>query len=172
MVGIFKQGLKDGEYEIDMDFPVNEVPEMFEEYFGNIHLEGKLRKFGGRYSIIIEADCMAKMICDRSLKEFTEEISVNVKLAFITDGTLRQAQDEGTKDISKEIVIHADDKYIDITNEVREIFAIGLPMKRIAPEYRTKNFSELYPEYSSRNNNGNSVNIDERWIPLMKLKNN
>ncbi|MFC2130326.1 DUF177 domain-containing protein [Bacteroidota bacterium] len=172
MVGIFKQGLKDGEYEIDMDVPVNEVPEMFDEYFGNIHLEGKLRKFGGRYSVIIEADCMAKMICDRSLKEFTEEISVNLKQTFITEGILRQTQADETKGISREIVIHADDKYIDITNEVREIFAIGLPMKRIAPEYRTKNFSELYPEYSSGNSNENSVKIDERWIPLMKLKNN
>lgn len=164
MINLFIQGIKEGEHDIEMDVPVEEVPEMFPEYFGNIHIEGKLRKIGNRYSFIAEADCMSKLICDRSLKEYNEEISVEIKLSFMaaSAGGLEKFHEN-------EIIINPEDKNIDISYEVREIFGVNLPMKRVAPEYRNVDFKDLYPEYSAESVLNSNDSFDERWAPLKKL---
>jgi uncharacterized metal-binding protein YceD (DUF177 family) len=167
MIRIFIQGIKDGEYNIDMDTDVSEVPDILEEFFGNIHIEGKLKKFGSRFTLIAEAECSAKLICDRSLKEFVEEIPVEIKLSFIAN-PLKSPE---INDETQEIFFHPDDKYLDITEEVREIFAISLPMKRVAPEYRNKDLKDLYPEYVKTDDNI-SGDIDDRWAPLKNLISN
>lgn len=161
------QGLKDGEYDIDLDIPVEEVPDLTEEFFGEIHIEGMLRKFAGRFTLVAEAEVQVKLICDRSLKEFIEDIEAVIKLSFKSAEYKSDSFDEN----SEEIIFNADDKYLDITNEVREILTLSLPMKRVAPEYRKKDFSELYPEYSA---NGTEINeiIDDRWAPLKNLSSN
>jgi len=125
MFRIYIQGMKDGDYEIDMKLPVSEVPGMFEEYFGKIKLEGKLRKLGSRYSLEADAECEAKLVCDRSLKEYIEVIDAPVRLSFVTDTVHKGNYDEASEE-----VIKVDDKYLDITEEIREIFAVNLPMRR------------------------------------------
>lgn len=164
MINLFIQGIKDGEHNVEMDVPVEEVPDMFPEYIGNIHIDGKLRKIGNRYSFVAEADCNAKLICDRSLKEYIEEINVDIKLSFIVSSVngLQSSPD-------KEIVINPDDKNIDISSEVREIFGVSLPMKRVAPEYRNVDFEDLFPEYSAERVQKINDSFDERWAPLKKL---
>jgi uncharacterized metal-binding protein YceD (DUF177 family) len=166
MIKIFIQGLKDGEYDIDIESPVSEVPDMFEEFFGNIHVEGKLRKFAGRFTFIAEVECLAKLICDRSLTEFEENIETDIKLSFKADGY--KTNDSVSE--TEEILFNPDDKYLDITNEIREILIISLPMKRVAPEYRKKDFSEIFPDYTVKK--AEVGMIDDRWEALKKLRNN
>lgn len=166
MIKIFIQGLKDGEYDIDIESPANDVPEMVEEFFGNIHVEGKLRKFAGRFTFIAEVECLAKLICDRSLTEFEENIEADIKLSFKADGYKTNETDPETG----VILFNPDDKYLDITDEIREILILNLPMKRIAPEYRKKDFSEIYPEYAVKTEEEGI--LDDRWEALKKLRSN
>jgi len=170
MFNIFIQGLKDGEHGIDMQVPVEDVPDMFEEYFGIINLKGSLRRIGNRFTLFAEADCDAKMICDISLEEFTETINVEVNLSFMLDekresGRNKEKQSEGIK-------ISSDGKYADIADEIREVFAVSLPMKRVAPRYREKDFKEIFPEYDADTNDSDKGTIDDRWEPLRKIISN
>ncbi len=178
MFNIFIQGLNDGEHKVDMQVPVEEVPEMFEEYFGEISLKGKLKKIGSRYTLFAVAQCNARMMCDISLEEFIETINVEVNLSFVaeskqTSDSRRQATvKKNEKQEPVGVELSADGKYADIAGDIREIFAVNLPMKRVAPEFRDKDFKEIFPEYTSEANNPKSDLVDERWAPLNKINSN
>ena len=167
MIDIFIQGMNDGQSDVDLNFPVSSVPELNKEFFGDIHIEGILRKLGNRYSLEVDVSCKAKLICDRSLEEYEDEITGKLKLSFISDATLLKMNDNKVSD--EEIIISSDDKNIDITNEVKEILIINIPMKRIAPQYRRKDFEELFPQYASKTIKDDDI-IDERWEVLKNLK--
>jgi len=172
MFNLFIQGLSDGEHEINMQVPVSDIPEMFEEYFGQINLKGRLKKIGNRFTLFSEADCQAKMICDISLEEFTELIKVEVNLTFIADSKQENRETSKDKDYIYGVKVSADGKYADISGEIREIFAVSLPMKRIAPPFRGKDFKEIHPEYDPEISGSGPKKIDERWAPLAKINSN
>lgn len=166
MINIFIQGMKDGQREIDFDTVVSNVPELYKEFFGNIHIEGILKKLGNRYSLDIDISCKVKLICDRSLEEYEDEVNGKLELPFVSDTTLLKMEENNNND---ELIIRSDDKNIDITDVVKEILIINLPMKRIAPQYRRKDFAELFPEFSNQSTDVDGE-IDERWEVLKKLK--
>ncbi len=167
MINIFIQGMIDGKREINLDFSVSNVPDLKKEFFGDIHIEGILGKFGSRFTLELDVSCKAKLICDRSLEEYEDEINGNLKLSFISNTTLLKMNDNDEYD--EEIIVRSDDKNLDITNEVKEILIINMPMKRIAPQYRRKDFEELFPEYASKSIKEDDI-IDERWKALKNLK--
>ncbi len=167
MLRIFIQGLRDGIYEIDAECDVSEIDGMFDEFIEKVKVSGTMRILGFRFALELTATCKAKMLCDISLEEFIEPISAELKLSYIADEELyRFGQDS---DIAKaeSRVIHPDDKYIDISEEVREELTVNLPMKRISPEYRDKDIKEIYPEYTAEQN----IKIeDDKWAELKKIK--
>jgi uncharacterized metal-binding protein YceD (DUF177 family) len=172
MLKIFIQGLKDGEYDVELTSKAGDIPEMFEEFIGDVTVTGKLKILGKRFTFIGVAECQAKMECDLTLKEFTETITAEIKMAIIADNTLLSLSRQN--DYQDERVIHEDDKYIDISSDVREELALNLPMKRIFPEYRGKSFEEIFPEFgkkpaSTGKKKKNAV-ADDRWNVLKNLK--
>lgn len=172
MVLIFIQGLHDGLQEIAIEVPVSDVPNLDSEFFGNIRIKGTLRKIGHRFTLIATADCMALMICDISTDEYTELIGAELHASFIADSIKAKAFDD-TTDWDSEVIIGVDDKNIDISALLREVFSVSLPMKRVSPEFREKTFEELYPEYVAKVDEvdlDDENKIDERWAPLKKLK--
>ena len=173
MIKIYIQGLKDGFYDIDMMNPVTDVDEIFPEFFGNITVKGKLRKFGKRFTFTGSIVCNAKLICDLSLKEYIQEIRGELNTSFLADSVLfRLHEAENSTDDETERIIHEDDKFIDISPEVREELAISIPMKRISPEFADKDFEDLYPQYSTKYKSFDpeTVEEDQRWSVLKKLK--
>ena len=146
MIKIDIHGMTDGEYEINLNTDVSKVECYFEEFFGSI-----------------EANVMAALVCDRSLKNYEEKITSDVKLSFIAN--TKAFLEETEKDIDSDIVIREDAQFIDITSEVIELLALNLPMKRIAPEFRDKEITEIFPELSSSQNA-----TDERWSKLKDFK--
>ncbi|OGU15331.1 MAG: hypothetical protein A2X61_12615 [Ignavibacteria bacterium GWB2_35_12] len=177
MIKIYIQSIEDGLHDIDMSIPVEEVVELYPEYFGNIHLVGKLRKFGKRYTFTGSANCKAALVCDMSLKNFTKEISANLNVSYLADTFLFQMSSHSVtnkKSESDEIIIAEEDKYIDLTSEIREELAVSMPMKRVAPEYEGKNFEDIYPQYSpnsqTKKKKVKKGEIDDRWAPLKKIK--
>lgn len=176
MLKILIQGLKDGVYEINQVTNANSIPDIFSEFIGDIKLQGQLRKLGNKYTFTGKAECNAILTCDLSLVEFNELIVADINACFIADSSMLKLKDKNTNNYN-EYIISEDDKYIDLTNEVREELAVNLPMKRVAPQFRDKNFEELYPMYAANSKNNNSSNknkkkseIDDRWESLRKLK--
>ncbi len=176
MLRIMIQGIRDGEYDVDISSPTNEIEGFFPEFVGDVRFVGKLRILGKRYTVVGEAECDAQLVCDLSLEEFTEHIKVNIATSFLANNELYysiQTLSDELKEAEVHI-IHEDEKYLDISDDVRQELAIHLPMRRIAPKYRDKSFDEIYPEYSVENHTKESKTTpelpDERWAPLKKLK--
>ena len=176
MIRIFIQGIKDGEHDIELSVPVEEIPEMLPEFSGQIRIKGKLRKSNKRYTLVGTAECSANLVCDISLKEFSENITGDFEIAFLADTKLlKNLKSNNTDEISnkEKDVIHEDDKFLNITEIIREELLINLPMKRIAPELRGKDFEELYPQYSVhslKKNKSKKDEPDERWAILKNIK--
>jgi len=168
MIKIDISGMTDGEYEIDLNVPISQTECAFEEFFGDVVLNVRVVKLGHRYNLKCHAECFAKMICDRSLKDFEEKIVSNFDLAFIADTKLFLESGKNNED-DNEIIIKEDYKYINIADEVVENLALQLPMKRVAPEYRDKDISEIFPELSSENIMKENA-ADERWSKLKNFK--
>jgi uncharacterized metal-binding protein YceD (DUF177 family) len=161
------QGLRDGLYDVWLTAPAESIADMAPEFFGEVTLRGTLEKVGRRYTFVGTARCQARLICDRTLEEYTEWIEATVEVAYLADTDLFLLRQGEQRDRTYELqVIREDDTHIDLTEEVRQELAVHLPMKRVAPAYRNVTFEELYPQYAAP-----SQGDDERWAPLRKLLN-
>lgn len=163
MIKIDIHGMKDGEYEIDLNTDVEKIECYFEEFFGKIEVKGIIKKVGIRFTLKSKATVMTSLICDRSLQIYEERITSDVNLGFIAD--TKAFLESPERDIDSDILIREDAQFIDITSEVIELLALNLPMKRIAPEYRDKDITEIFPEINSGDNA-----TDERWSKLKDFK--
>ncbi len=171
MIRIFIQGLKDGKHSVEIQAPVEEIPELSPEFFGNVSISGNFRKHQQRYTFVCKIICSVKLTCDLSLEEYEDTVEFQYRTSFIKDNSLYFDQKHRDIEEHEEIAIHEDDKYIDITNDLREELIIHLPMKRISPRYKTKSFEELYPEYTGNKKQlKNDKPIDDRWSALKKIK--
>ena len=172
MIRIYIQGIKDGIHDVALEVPVEEVPSMFSEFIGKIRFKGNLRKISNRYYITGTAECNSILVCDRTLTEYEEKITAEIQLTFISENTLIKTHSNPQTD-SLERVINGDDKYIDITDDIREELAVSLPMKRVAPQFRDKEFDEIYPQFSSKkkaNKKTKTEITNDYWTPLKNLK--
>ncbi|MFP4370197.1 MAG: YceD family protein [Bacteroidota bacterium] len=169
MLEIYVHGIEDGSRDVSLTAGVETIPELFEEFFGEVTVNGKLRKLGNRYSFTGTATCKARLICDRTLREYTETIQAELKLSYLADTALYNAADGDGLEKSEQHIIHEDEKYIDLSDEVREHLAVNLPMKRIAPDVKDKDIEEIYPEHTAESHQSGEE-IDERWSALKNIK--
>lgn len=172
MIKIRIHGIEDGLHNISESVPVSEIKDMSPEFFGDIKIEGKLRKIGKRFAITGFAQGTAKLICDLSLEDYEETISTEINVSFIADTVLFNLGKGKTADPSDERVVHEDDEYFDLSEDVKEQLAVELPMKRVSPKYRDKSFEELHPEYAVKSDidEPKDEEIDSRWSALKNIK--
>ena len=72
---------------------------------------------------------------------------------------------------SQVIPIREDATVIDITDEVRQELMVHLPMRRVAPKYRDKELTELFPELEGRDAEAPQPDVvNDQWAALRKLK--
>ena len=172
MVKVFIQGLSDGEHEVDLSVPTSSIEGLNPEYTGDIAITGQLLIHHRRFALDLEVKCEAKLNCDLSLKEYNETISFEYKTSFIANGLLYFEQKKRDLKSDEERAIADDEKYLDITDDIREELAVHLPMKRIAPEFRDKNFEDIFPQFSEKKSSKKSKDkeIDDRWSALKNIK--
>ncbi len=162
-------GMADGEYEFTLVEPVSKLNCPFEEFVGDVHFEGTVRKLGHRYNLKAELKGTARLICDRSLIEFDEPIESELFMSFIAD-TKAFLELTGQEHKHNEVIIREDYKYIDVSPYVMESLALELPLKRIAPEFRDKELKEIFPEVADKLREENENDIDDRWSKLKNIK--
>jgi len=171
MIKLFIQGLAEGSHPINQQLPVESIPEASEEFFGDVTIEGTLRRLGSHFSFKGTTRCMARLVCDRSLQEYNQEITANLEIDAKYGTT--PSKIDGRYVDNGEKVLSVEDKFIDITQDVREELAVSLPIKRLSPEYANKDFDEAFPEYSAKLHKRlkkQKGEIDERWQALEKLR--
>lgn len=167
MLKIRIHGIKDGESDFTLEDSVSNLQDIPEEFFGNVTVEGKLTKIGKRFTVIGVAKCQANLICDISLENFVEVITANFDYSFTVNSELYNLLSEKgeLENENGEIIIHEDDQYLDLSEELRQELILNIPMKKVAPNYRDKNLNEIYPELEIE-----EEVTDPRWSELKKLK--
>jgi uncharacterized metal-binding protein YceD (DUF177 family) len=170
MVTIFIQGLQDGTHSIQLQEETSAVEDLFPEYFGELSISGTLKKLGNRYTISLQCLATANFVCDRSGEPFIEQIEASFDATYIADSSLfRSKTDEVSTD--QTIVIRDEDKYIDITDLLRDELGVALPLKRLSPQYKEKEFEELFPQLVSKGTEPKTdAEIDDRWAVLQQIK--
>lgn len=166
MIKILIHGIKDGQHDISLDIPTDNIDGLEQEFFGTVHITGKLIKVANRFSFIGLAKCDAKLICDRTLKEYVETIIAELNISFISDNR-RFALLDDSNSSEDEIIVREDEKHFDLSDEVRQQLAINIPMKKLSPDVADKEFEEIFPEIAS--DKSDKV-PDERWALLKNLK--
>lgn len=167
MLTIFIRGLENGTHPVALSTPAEDIPYMFPEFYGDVVVKGELQKLGNKYFITGSAECAARLICDISGEEYSENVRVELRLHYIanTDMYLLRRDDS---DGEQPYYIHEDDKDIDITDDVRQELAVHLPMKRVAPACRDKDFTEVHPSVADTSDSEEVE--DERWAKLKNIR--
>ncbi|MFY8001028.1 MAG: YceD family protein [Candidatus Kapaibacteriota bacterium] len=170
MLIISIKGLVDGKYPVEASADCSEIPYIFEEFVGTISIMGTLRKHGKRYLFDVSAQAPVRLICDISGEEYEETVTTEFSLEYIANTMLANLNADKT-DTEPPFYIREDDTTIDLSDEVRQELAISLPMRRIAPQYRTKEFIEIFPAFAEHQpETTNEGGIDPRWAALQSIK--
>ena len=159
-------GIQDGKHQIELTENVKNIPYFSSEFLGEVQLSGFLTKAKNRFNFSGTVKCKAQFFCDISLEEFIEEIVADIHLNFIADTQLFYFQKDSIKEI-EEIAVHEDDEYFDISDEIKDILTVNIPMKKNAPKYKGKTFYDVFPQFANKNKDENFV--DERWNALKNI---
>jgi uncharacterized metal-binding protein YceD (DUF177 family) len=169
MLGISIKSLSDGKYPVNISTDAAQVADMFPEFTGSVVVTGDLQKLGRRYIFTGTASCDAHLLCDMSGEEFTERINAPLALNYVANTNLFLEQMDDP-DPEPPYYIREDDVTIDITEVIRQELAVNLPLKRVAPAYRDKEFATLHPQYDAEaSNSDDSKEIDPRWAALKNI---
>lgn len=172
MLKISIKGLQSGTYPVEISSLAKNVTAISPEFFGDIIVRGNLKKSGSHYFFTGIAECQARMICDRSNEEFVELIHIDLSITFIAN-TTQFLLHQNDFEVEQLYYIRDDDNEVDLSEEVRQVFLLNLPMKRVAPKYRNVELAELYPEIEVDAESVNSSNtenlIDDRWSALKNI---
>lgn len=172
MVLVPIQGMVDGTRTIDLAVTVDEVDGLSSDFVGTVVVEGAISRHGNRFTIAAELRATARLVCDRSLEVYDEAMVVDLDLAVVVDTALA-LQQQGMELADDDVLaIRDDDKAIDVTDVIRQELVVHLPMRRIAPAYRDKDFDALFPERASTDDaTPSSDDVDDRWAALKRLRN-
>ncbi len=166
------KGLADGTHAIQATAECRMIADMFPEFFGSIHVRGEVRKLGKRYVVTGAAECDAQMMCDLSGEDFVERIRAELVLSYVANTHLFLEQ-QGVAEPVQPYYIREDDTEIDLTEEVRQELGVNLPLKRVVPQYRDREFAELFPDIAAdtpeKTDNETEHPIDERWAALKNI---
>ncbi len=181
MILIAIQGMSDGARDVKLEVPVDKIPNFLPEFFGDVILEGTLRRLGDRFAFAGQAACMARLVCDRSLKEFDMLIETEISISFLSEDCT-DGNEIGSKEAEfEQNIIRHDDKQLDLTEEVIQRLIVSIPMKKIAPEYEDADINEIFNCEAGRkavddiieeNLIEENTQIDGRWSELKKIKMN
>jgi uncharacterized metal-binding protein YceD (DUF177 family) len=163
-------GMRDGVRPFAITTPAAEVPGLPMEFQAELSVEGRVIKSGRRYVVEATANADGLFVCDRSLEEYRETVSAELHLEFVIDAALAARQALGNFDLDdeQERGIGEDDRTIDITEDVRQVLTLAIPMQHIAPAYRNVPLEEIYPTLNPSTDDAGPV--DDRWAALEKLK--
>lgn len=175
----------EGKHEIDF-----EIGKEFFQHFEDNELldEGHLtvRVLMDKGANLIEMDFLisgeVKLICDRSLEEFFEPLDLKEKIIF------KYGEEE--QEINEDVyMITRDTPKINVAQFIYEFVLLGLPAKKIHPDYRTEmdeddyegegmyayidgdTFEDEETDEEINSEKQEEESTDPRWELLKKLKN-
>jgi uncharacterized protein len=130
------------------------------EQFRDVRVDVRLDRGDERIYVVFQADALARLECDRTLKMFDMTVSGSYELLFVPEE--EAAVREGGKENVR--VLHPDDQEIDITDAVRDTIMLAVPQRKVAPG---ADEVEIPTEFGAPEDDDIA---DPRWEALRKLR--
>lgn len=173
------QGLADGDHEFD--YEANEKffgafeQDLIDE--GNFNISLELNKSATMLQLDFDITGSVELICDRSLDEFTQEISIQEPYIYKFGATSKVVAED------MEIIPFGITE-INISQIIFDLIALSIPVKKLHPRYEDEEEQAGYiysspihtvstavtEDEAEQNSEKNEENIDPRWAALKSLK--
>lgn len=156
MIRIDIASLKGGVNRLEFAPPADQL-ELEPEVFSNVRVRAEVDVQADQILVRFDADAVAHLVCDRTLKPFTQDVSGSYVVLF----TSREGMGlDGVDDVR---TYTASDRTIDISEPVRDTLILALPTKRVAPGADDVEIPNRFGE-------GDEGEIDPRWEALRGLR--
>lgn len=159
-------GLSRGSRDVQLRLDATVIPGLGPEFQGTVDVDGTVRRVGNRFYVDLVVSSPATLECDRSLESFSEAIERHLSFVYEVDSDLaheQQGMDLNDVDVRG---ILPDAQWLDLTEDIRQELTLGLPMKRVAPQYRNQQLEEIFPTLSD----AKEEPADDRWEALKRLR--
>jgi DUF177 domain-containing protein len=156
--------LSDGDYLYTFDKKVETIG-LSEPFFGNIFVESQLQKSQRQIILNSKLKTNVNFECDRCGVEYEQELTNEFKIVYLFSSEIN---DEDQIDI-KYISFETDT--IKITPDVRDYALLAIPMKKLCKEDCKGLCIKCTENLNEGDCNCTTNEIDQRWLPLEKLRN-
>ncbi|MBT8401286.1 MAG: DUF177 domain-containing protein [Rhodothermia bacterium] len=156
MIRIDIASLKGGVNRLEFEPPAEEL-ELDPEVFSNVQVRAEVDVRADQILVRFDADARARLVCDRTLKPFTQDVSGSYAVLFSS------RDDMGMDGVDDVRTYAASDRTIDISEPVRDTLILALPTKRIAPGADDVEIPNRFGE-------ADEEEIDPRWEALRGLR--
>ncbi len=159
MIQVDIKSLRPGIHEFEWK-PTAEELELDPDVFRALHVGARLDFHPSRIFVTLETSALARMVCDRTLVEFDEEVDGEHSVLFSGADMLEDGMEEDD-DIRE---LKSGDEEIDLTGVVRDTFILSIPARKIAPGAESTDIQLAYGAPES-----GEPAVDPRWEALRKL---
>lgn len=164
-------GFQRGSRSVHLESHARDIPALGDEFQGVVTMDGSLRRVGNRIYVEVTVTAPASLQCDRSLESYSDLVERHLELVYEVDADL--ASEQRDTDLSDVAIrgLSPDRQWIDLTEDVRQELMLGLPMKRVAPQYRDRDLVDLFPSLNDVDEQKPSPS-DDQWAALRTLRGN
>ena len=141
MIKLRVLGIEKGEYQQDWFLDGSEFFDGEYKFDGEIEVNTKVYYDGSKYKLSFDFYGELESVCDISGEDFLEEVEGEYEVYFKINSTGIQfvnQEDENLFDL--------DDNIIEIDDLIRQEIILAIPLKKVSPKYKDKEFSDLHPE--------------------------
>lgn len=164
MIKIRVIGLEDGNHAFDIH--TEKLRMSGNDYeFKNISIVGELIIHGTKVNLKGNLEASVDLNCDRSGKDFTENIKKEVDFIFKFNAKGIEILDD---DIDNSL-FRLEGNLLNINDLIYEELLLTIPLKKIAPEYRDVEFENLFPDFIDKNTGKDEKKDTSTWNELKKL---
>jgi uncharacterized protein len=156
--------LSDGVHNFNFDEAVK-VINLSEPFFGNILVDAELNKSHNQLVLSAKLTAKVNFDCDRCNNNFNSTITNSYKMVYLIG---MQPQDSQSINIA---YLHADADKIILDDDVRDYALLAVPMKRLCNVYCKGLCIKCGKNLNEGDCGCDHDNIDDRWLPLLELKN-
>lgn len=151
--------LKTGVHHVDLESTAEDL-DLDPAKFRDIRVEARLDVYERRILVVLRARATAELTCDRTLRDFDQEISGSYHVLFApAEMAERDEEESGYDDIRP---LDPNDLEIDLTTPVRDTLMLAVPQRCVAPGAEDEEIPTAFGTPAD--------GIDPRWDALRKLR--
>ena len=160
MLRIDTSPLKEGVTEFSGSVRPEEL-ELDPEQFSRVYLQVRIDYRQRQVYVVFTVSATAHLTCDRTLVAFDQSVEGGYQLVFSRDP---EAGSETGENPGRDLrYLPSNQRYIDLTKDVRDTLLLALPLRRIAPEAEGQSIPLHFGKPDEEH-------IDPRWETLRMLK--